>query len=145
MYPTLSKLGICTSYNNTLLGHTMNAVIAELECLGSHLDLIYKRSNNSTAKLFFIPNQLSSHKTFENWERKGKEKQSLLEFMSENKTNIVTNDPVAILFVIQLIIKLYPNTFNSVATKNGYWTNDRMNEIETATVLSYVVVGDEKL
>ena len=65
MYPTLSKLGICKSYNDALLGITINTVIAELESLGSQIDLLYTRSNNSTTKPFFIPIQLSSYKTFE--------------------------------------------------------------------------------
>ena len=60
--------------------------------------------------------------------------------MSGNKTNILTNDPVAVFFVTQLIVKLYPTTFRSVATKNGFWIKDRINVIETATVLSDVAV-----
>ena len=144
-YPTLSKMGICQSYSDALLGITLNAVIRELETLASDIDIIYSRSNNTTAKPYFIPNQLSTFKSFDSWERRGKGIQSMLEFMSCNKTNVDTNEPCAVEFVTQRLRTLYPKTFNTVATKNGFWTKDRMNVIETAAALSDVAVGDKKI
>ena len=63
--------------------------------------------------------------------------------MSDNTSNKVTQDPVAIDFILKKISDYYPKSFHYQVSKQGYTKAPRMSVIETAAVLSEVGVADK--
>ncbi len=120
----------------------MNAILKEIEQLRKVCMMTSTKFNNTCSGVFFVP-QLSSQKSFNKWQSKQRGFSSILEFISNGKMNGNTNEPLAVKFVISMLMRCYPDTFNQVVGESGqYSILERMDEVETAAVLSDMSVSN---
>ena len=84
-FPFLTKYGIPTDLSNNNNMTIVQSILREIEMIGKTSDLFFSRYNNTVAKPFFIPSGLSSKKSFDQWEKRGRGIDSMLEFMSNEK------------------------------------------------------------
>ena len=145
VFPILKQYGISTDLSNAESMNKMQSILHKLEILGRSNELYFIQPNNTTAKPFFIPNGISSKQAYNNWERRGHGINSLLVYMSNQKINENTKDPIVVPFLLNNLSKLYPKSYSHHAEHLGYNKPTRMTVVETAAVLSEVAVGDKKL
>jgi hypothetical protein len=144
-FPILHKHGVCLDFENPNNIDTIQSIIRELEILGKSHDLFFKRKNNTIAKPFFLPNGILSYKRFNEWENDGMGFCSISKFMSNGVVGDSTDEPIAVFYIMKLLSKYYPSTFDQYNKSMGYNATKRMNVIETAAVLSDMGVGDKKV
>lgn len=144
-YPMLEQFKIPTDFNNPETKQTINAILRELEQLGKNNDLRFVRHNNTRANAFFIPGQITTKKSFQIWAKKKGGMKDMLEYMSNDKVGQQTNEPTSVEYITEYLLNQYPNTVTAVMNVNGLSLIDRMNEIETAALLSDVGVADKKV
>ena len=119
-YPILKKIGIPTNFAESEIIVTLQSIIHELERLCNQHKLYYSRLNNTIARPFFLPSAISSSKAFYNWDRKGNGLSEILEFMSNQKIDSMTSEPIAVSFAIKRLLNNYPNSFHNVVSLVGY-------------------------
>ena len=89
--------------------------------------------NSTTAKLFFIPNCISSNKSYDNLKRKDRVVKAILECMSavSNTSHTeYTNKPLASKLVTQIILTHFPDLFARVIDQNGISLIKIMDDID---------------
>ena len=67
----------------------------------------------------------------------------MLEHMSNGNFDVITNELTSVEYVCEYIYAQYPRTFTEVVNHNGLIIMKRMNDVETAAVLSDVGVTDK--
>ena len=144
-FSILCKYGIPTDLSNIDNLSIMQSLLQDIKRIGKNYPLLYFRQNSTVAKPFFIPSGLSSKKSFDQWEKRGKGFDSMLEFISNGKINEDTSDPISVDFLLEHIYQSYPKTFHKIAISNGLNRYTRMSTVETAALLSDLGIGDKRV
>jgi hypothetical protein len=121
-FPILHKHGISLDFEDPNNIHTIQSIMKELEVLSKTHDLFFKRYNNTLAKPFFVPNGLRSSKSFNEWESKGGGFCSIIDFMFHGIDDATTNEPITVLYLMKVLSKYYPNTYQVFNHSMGYRT-----------------------
>ena len=108
---------------------SIRSILRDIEQLNYDHNLSFMRTNSTAEKQYFIPNCITSKKSYDNLNRKDRVVKAILECMSavSNTSHTeYTNKPLASKLVTQIILTHFPDLFARVIDQNGislikYW------------------------